>query len=117
MKVSDQPLRPLPWVVSVAVLLGLGFSLFTNSGPDDTHITYWPARELLQHGAITNYNGDRIEQSSSLAHVLLTAGAARLTGLSVTTAGHFVAILAGVVCLPLVYVLACRVVPRSRVAA
>jgi hypothetical protein len=117
MPVFAKTLRHAPWVLSGVLLLGLGFGLFTNSGPDDTHITYWPALELLRHGAIQNYNGAPIEQSSSLAHVLLTAGFARLSGLSVTTTGHFLAIAAGVLCLPLVYLLASRVVPRSRAAA
>jgi hypothetical protein len=111
-----KPLRHVSWVLAVALLLGLGFLLFTNSGPDDTHITYWPALRLLRDGAITNYNGDHLEQSSSLSHVVLTAAASRVTGLSVTTAGHFLAILAGVLCLPLVFRLALRIDPRSSVA-
>ena len=55
--------------VAVALHLGLGFVLYSSSGPDDVHITYAAAANLLRHGAITNYNGDPIEQSSSVAHV------------------------------------------------
>jgi hypothetical protein len=106
-----------PWVLAVLLLWGLGFALFTNSGPDDSHITYWPALTLLQRGAITNYNGAHLEQSSSLAHVVLTAITARLFGLSVTTAGHVLGILSGGLCLPIVYVLARRITPRSASAA
>ena len=114
--VSAKLLRHAPWVLSVAMLLGIGLVLFTNSGPDDTHITYWPALTLLRSGRVTNYNGDPIEQSSSLAHVVLTALASRLSGSSVTTAGHLLAITSGVACLPVVYLLACRMTPRAKSA-
>jgi hypothetical protein len=106
------------WAPALAVVLhlALGFILYSSSGPDDVHITYGAAKSLLEHGAITNYNGDPIEQSSSLAHVLLTALFARVSGASVVTVGHLVPIVAGAACLPLVYRLALRVAPRAPVA-
>ncbi len=106
------------WCPGLAALLhlGLGFVFFASSGPDDVHITYGAAANLAKHGAITNYNGDALEQSSSLGHVVLTALFARLTGLSVVTVGHVIPILAGALCFPLVYALAREVVPKAPVA-
>src|SRR5689334_2064756 len=57
----------------VAVLHGA--LLYTASGHDDSHITYWAARTLAASGEILNYNGERIEQSSTLLLVLLLAAA------------------------------------------
>ena len=57
----------------VAALLGLALAilLFGQGGQDDTYISYWPARALAEHGEIVNYNGLRLEQSSSLSLVVL----------------------------------------------
>ena len=50
-----------------------GLLLFPSAGQDDTHITCWPAYTLSHFGQILNYNGQRVEQSSSLLQVLLLA--------------------------------------------
>jgi hypothetical protein len=102
-------------VVAVALHLGIGFVLFSSSGPDDVHITYGAAANLLRRGSVVNYNGDPIEQSSSLAHVVLTALFSRVTGLSVVTVGHVLPIVAGALCLPVVFRLAERLVPQRPV--
>ncbi len=52
-----------------SLLLGLVFS----AGNDDVYITYAAARQLASHGQVLNYNGVRLEQSSSLGSVLLLA--------------------------------------------
>ncbi len=117
MKRRSPLLSHLPWAAAALLHLALGFCLFTNNSPDDTHITYAAARNLLLHGKVTNYNGDPIEQSSSLAHVLLTALGAWISRAPVPTVGHVIPILFGVACLPLAQELARRVAPRATVAA
>ena len=81
--------RPAPGA-RLRLLLELG------SGRRAHHVQR--AERLLRHGAITNYNGDPLGRTPSLAHVLLTAALARLTGLPVATAGHLIVILAGAAC-------------------
>ncbi|AUX28516.1 MULTISPECIES: hypothetical protein [Sorangium] len=57
-------------IAVIAAFVLLGFVLLSAPGHDDSHITYWAAHTLEEHGQILNYNGERVEQSSSLAHVL-----------------------------------------------
>lgn len=61
----------------------LGITLFSATGRDDSHITFWSADALASTGSLVNYNGERIEQSSSLLHTLLLA-AARLISIGTT---------------------------------
>lgn len=68
-------------------LFAVGGLLFPSSGRDDVHITYWAAWTLSEHGAILNYSGDRLEQSSSLLHTLLLAALTWLTDIKITTLG------------------------------
>lgn len=71
----------------MALLLSLGFGLFASAGHDDSHITYWVAWKLRETGQLVNYNGERVEQSSSLAHVLVLALLALLTRIDIPTLG------------------------------
>lgn len=73
----------------------LVFTLVGAAGYDDAHITFWQAWTLNHHGALLNYNGERIEQGSSLLHTLCTALLAKLAGLDEAIAGHLVALAAG----------------------
>ncbi len=58
----------------LCVLAALGaFALFGSGGGDDSHITWWVVDELRRTGRILNLNGAAIEQSSSLALVLVVA--------------------------------------------
>lgn len=62
----------------VPVGLGLLFAagalfVFGARGSDDAYITFWPAHTLVTEGAILNYNGDHVEQSSTLAFTVLLA--------------------------------------------
>jgi hypothetical protein len=71
------------WVLlSALVFVVLAFLIYGQSGPDDAYITYWPARTLAEHGRIWNYNGVRVEQSSSLSLVVVLAILYRLTPFS-----------------------------------
>lgn len=119
------PAKPIPsarteWLRRVAVLafpsalfLGAGFRLFVSTGRDDAHITYWPAYTLARFGEILNYNGERVEQSSSLLHVLLLGALRKLTGADVVTLGKLSSIVAGVGTLLLVYALSRKMADRT----
>lgn len=60
------------WLLAV-VSAALAAVVFGAAGHDDTHITLWAAQELASSGRLTNYNGELVEQSSSLLHVTLLA--------------------------------------------
>jgi hypothetical protein len=47
--------------------------VFGAGGNDDAYITFWSAHTLATDGAIVNYNGDYVEQSSTLALTVLLA--------------------------------------------
>ena len=71
-------------VAGAALLLPiLGITLFSATGRDDSHITFWAADALADTGSLINYNGERIEQSSSLLLTLLLA-ASRLISVGTT---------------------------------
>jgi hypothetical protein len=97
------------WLVAaaVAVFLALGFVLFRSTGQDDSYISYWPAHTLAKYGSIINYNGDRVEQSSSLLWVLMLGGLTFLTRVPVPLLGPLLSIAGG----------ALAVVVASRLAA
>jgi hypothetical protein len=63
------------------------FVLFGIGGRDDSYITYWSAHALSHYGEIVNYNGDRIEQSSSLLHVIALALLHKITHVQLPTLG------------------------------
>lgn len=99
-------------------LIALGFGFFVvSSGHDDSHITFWQAHTLVEHGALWNYNGERIEQSSSLLHVLLTALLSLLPGFSVVLAGYLVNLLGALLACVLLFRAAGLLAPGWRGAA
>jgi hypothetical protein len=63
------------------------FVLFGVGGRDDSYITYWSAHALSLYGEIVNYNGDRIEQSSSLLHVIALALLHKICHIQLPTLG------------------------------
>ncbi len=77
------------------IFLVLGLFFFPSTGHDDAHITYWAAHALSDFGEIVNYNGDRIEQSSSLLHTLLLTAVQRVSGLDVVDVGGLFGIVFG----------------------
>ncbi len=89
-------------LLPAAVLLALSFALFPSAGRDDAYITFWAAHALSEFGEIVNLNGDRIEQSSSLLHVLVLAAASKLSPFSVPDVGYALSVVAAV--LTLLYV-------------
>ncbi len=95
------------------LLLMVGFRLFVSTGRDDAHITYWPAYTLTHFGEMLNYNGERVEQSSSLLHVLLLAMLNKLTGANIVTLGKLSSIFGGVGTLLVVYVIVRKFADRA----
>ena len=88
------PSRPSRrWPILVALLpMVLGLSLLSSTLEDDSYITFWSAHALAESGEIVNYNGDRVEQSSTFAFVLLLAGLHLILPLDVPTIGTVVSL-------------------------
>lgn len=107
--------RPRVIVAAAAIFLFLllGFGLFSSTGHDDSHITYWVAFALQKFGRLCNYNGERVEQSSSLAHVVLLAILGMVTPISLPTLGPITSILGGVASILLGGKLARRIAPGA----
>jgi len=106
--------RDTVWILgSILVFLMLVTSLCVVGGVDDSHITFFAARTLIDQGSILNYNGQHIEQSSSLALVLLLAALGRLLPrVSIPTLGWVVSLLSAIACIPLAVLVARAVSPR-----
>ena len=90
------------------IFIFLGFLLFPSTGRDDIYISYWSAYTLANFGEIVNYNGERVEQSSSLLHTLLLAFLHRVTQIELPILGNIVSIGAGMLTLWLAGILANR---------
>ena len=102
------------WPVAPAtVLMLVGFLFFPSAGHDDTHITCWPAYTLSHFGEILNYNGERVEQSSSLLQVLLLAGLHKLSNIELLTLAKLSSIAFGIATLLVLFALVARVAGRT----
>jgi hypothetical protein len=95
----------------------LAIVLFSSSGRDDSHITFWPAYTLLTSGELLNYNGERVEQSSSLLFVLLLAAVAYVTSADLPALAGVMALLFGGLNVLAIYRLSERVEARTGLAA
>jgi len=85
------------YFVPSALLMIIGLLLFTSAGRDDAHITYWPAYTLAHFGEMVNYNGVRVEQSSSLLHVVSLALLSKISGIEMVTLGKISSIVFGMI--------------------
>ncbi|MGA2261212.1 MAG: hypothetical protein ABSH28_07245 [Acidobacteriota bacterium] len=87
-----------PWfsLIFAILLLALSTGLFLSTSLDDIYLTYWPAHTLSSQGQILNYNGERLEQSSSLLHVALLASLARPSHLSFPLLAFLTALISGI---------------------
>jgi hypothetical protein len=61
----------VPFIAAASCAIAV--TVFGVGARDDPYITFWVAEQLAKTGRIVNINGARIEQSSSLAHVVLLA--------------------------------------------
>ena len=97
---DSAPARPVvsaaAGLLPAAAFVALGLVCFTATGRDDAYITYWAAQAFARFGHIVNYNGEYIEQSSSLAHVILLGGLATVIPLPVPVLGVLLSITGGV---------------------
>lgn len=86
----------------VATVMGayLVWAHFPAGGNDDSCISYWSAYALSEYGRLLNYNGEPIEQSSSLLLVILLAALRSVFGLEPQRAGPLLGIVAGLLTLP-----------------
>lgn len=73
------------FLAACVVLLGY-------TGRDDSHITYFVSDALAEGRGLINYNGVRLEQSSSLLFALILGGVGWLTGLPAAATGYFVSL-------------------------
>jgi len=81
--------------LAVSLLIAVGFLLFPASGRDDAFITYWAAYSLDKFGQILNYNLQHVEQSSSLAQVVIVGLFSRLFNTDIVTTGRLSTIFFG----------------------
>ncbi|MEM7139353.1 MAG: hypothetical protein AAF500_22475 [Myxococcota bacterium] len=100
-----------PWVMSLAVV-GVG-------GHDDSHITFYVARELSETGRYINYNGESAEQSSSMALVVVLALLHATFGIGLPLLGYLVGLFFSSAAVVLTYMLCLRLTagPIQRRAA
>jgi hypothetical protein len=86
------------WVAAcmgVVMLLLSGFVLLGPGGRDDVYKTLWVAEAFAQTGKVINYNGDAIEQSSSLLHVIILGGLRSIIGGSLADLNLALTVLCG----------------------
>lgn len=93
-------------LIPAIVLVILALFGFGPGGDDDTHITYTAAIALAEQQAVLNNNGEFVEQSSSLLHVLTLAVFYQLSklfnaDLMMADIGPVFSLLIAVLCLPL----------------
>ncbi|HNN86969.1 MAG TPA: hypothetical protein PKK14_05600 [Pseudomonadales bacterium] len=103
MRFANRFTSPLLTFVLCTLPLWVYGVLCGSTGHDDAHITFWQTHTLLEHGQLLNYNGERLEQSSSLLAILLTTLLALISPLSVITSGYLANLGGAVAAIALVY--------------
>jgi hypothetical protein len=99
------------FVTGTAALLSCSVVCFTTTSLDDAFITFWPASTLARYGQLLNYNGDRVEQSSSLLHTILLAALSGPGGLKLPAAAWLLSVACSVGLLALSIRLGERLLP------
>ncbi len=80
---------------AVLVLVLTGVGVVGSGGHDDSHITFWVADAVARGWGFVNYDGQAVEQSSSLTFVVLLALLHLVTRVAVPVLGYWLAIFAG----------------------
>lgn len=101
-----------PVLLPIVGLVGLSAALFPSAGRDDAYITYWAANTLREFGEIANLNGVRLEQSTSLLHVLVLGAVSLASGASAPAVGTPLSVVFGVLTVVYTYQFACMFVGR-----
>jgi hypothetical protein len=97
-----------------AVLLAcLSIGAFVATSLDDAFISFWPAYSLASWGKLVNYNGERLEQSSSLLHVVVLAAAYRVTSIPLPILAWIVSLASSIAACFVVHRLAAITFPRA----
>lgn len=104
-------LRRLALPTLYAFWLALGFFIYGSTGHDDSHINFWNVHTLLTQGELVNYNGERIEQTTSLLQDFMTAALVFITNSSIVTTGYLVDIAAAFGCAVLATTIARQYAP------
>jgi hypothetical protein len=107
------PIQRISPIVAALLALSHGVLLYGSAGRDDAHITYWASKALADFGRIANLNGDAVEQSSSLLHVLILSASHAITGVSLPTLGVILSALFGVLTIVAAWRLAERLEIKS----
>jgi len=83
-------------IAALAVLAPLlSVVLAGVSGRDDNYITYEAAKNLAAYGRLLNINGDKIEQSSSILHVLILGAFSFISRISLPWLGWGLSLIGG----------------------
>jgi hypothetical protein len=117
---GDVALRPRRIVAVGAIAIGacaLAVVAFGIEARDDAYITYWVAEQLAKTGRLVNVNGSHVEQSSSLALVLVLAALFTVTRLPLPVLGYVVGLASLGVTVWLAAGLARRVRPEAELPA
>lgn len=98
---ANQPLVNSQYLLPIYLLLFAFILVFIYglSGHDDSHITYSTAKNFAESGQILSTNGERVEQGSSLLHVLLLGGLSKLISVEPASIGQFFSVFFAVLCL------------------
>ena len=104
-------LRQLALPTLYAFWLVLGFFVYGSTGHDDSHINFWNVHTLLTQGELVNYNGERVEQTTSLLQDFITAALVFITKGSIVTTGYLVDIAAAFSCAVLTTIIARQYAP------
>ena len=100
-------------ILPLIIFILIGLLLFPSTGRDDSHITYWASYSLKEFGHLYNYNGQRVEQSSSLLQSVLLALLGRITGIQINWLGSIFSILFGLFSIITLYALTVKVEPQA----
>ena len=114
--VTTKTRRVLPWLATGAAALSLvvvGVVGLGSGGHDDSHITFWVADALARGWGFVNYDGDPIEQSSSLTFAVLLALLHLITRVPVPVLGYLLGLVAGAVAVVQGHRLADRLAPGT----
>ncbi len=84
---------------------------------DDAYITYWVAEQLALHGHLVNVNGSHLEQSSSLADVVVLALLYLVTRAPLAVLGYVVGLASLAATIAMSAVVARRIRPGTELAA
>lgn len=89
---------------AIALYLWLGATRYLGAGRDDVFITLYAGQALAEGQGLVNYNGERVEISSSLLHTLVVAGINLVAPDLVFTFNKIAGSLAGALTLVVLYV-------------